>query len=48
MRRLSLLDLIRIERQLEELLGTDVDLVEEGTLKDGIRERVDQEAVRAF
>jgi uncharacterized protein len=47
-RRLSLLDLIRIERQLEELLGTDVDLVEEGTLKDGIRERVDQEAVCAF
>jgi len=46
--QLSLIDVVGLEQRLEELLGTSVDLVEEGTLKDGIRQRVEQEVVRAF
>jgi predicted nucleotidyltransferase len=45
---LSLLDVIRIEDQLSDLLGQPVDLIEEGTLKAGVRQSVDREAVRAF
>jgi len=47
-RPLSLLDVIRIENQLAELLGQPVDLMEEGTLKPRVRQNVDREAVRAF
>ena len=47
-RRLSLLDLVGIENRLSDLLGRKVDLVEEGTLKPGIRQRAEGEAVRAF
>jgi hypothetical protein len=46
--RLSLVDVVGLEQLLEDLLGADVDLVQEGTLKDGLRQRVEQEAVRAF
>jgi uncharacterized protein len=47
-RPLSLLDVIRIENQLTDLLGQPVDLVEEGTLKPHVRQNVDRELVRAF
>ena len=46
--RLSLIDVVGLEQRLEDLLGADVDLVQEGTLKDGMRQRIEQEAVRAF
>jgi predicted nucleotidyltransferase len=45
---LSLLDVIRIENQLADLLGQPVDLTEEGTLRPRARRSVDREAVRAF
>jgi predicted nucleotidyltransferase len=45
---LSLLDVIRIENQLADLLGQPVDLVEERTLKPRARHNVDREAIRAF
>lgn len=47
-RPLSLLDVIRIENQIADMLGEIVDLVEEGALKPHVRESVDREAVRAF
>jgi predicted nucleotidyltransferase len=47
-RPLSLLDVIRIENQLADLLGQPVDLIEEGTLKPRVRQNVDREAVRAL
>src|SRR5271163_126313 len=47
-RPLSLLDVIRIENQLADLLGQPVDLIEEGTLKPRVQQSVDREAVRAF
>jgi hypothetical protein len=47
-RSLSLLDVIRIENQLADLLGQPVDLIEEGTLKPRVRQTADREAVRAF
>jgi predicted nucleotidyltransferase len=45
---LSLLDVMRIENQLADLLGQPVDLIEEGTLRPRARRNVDREAVRAF
>jgi len=45
---LSLLDVIRIENQLSDLLGQTVDLIEEGTLKPNARQSAEREAVRAF
>ena len=47
-RPLSLLDVIRIENQISDLLGHAVDLIEEGTLKPRVRHSVDREAMRAF
>jgi uncharacterized protein len=47
-RPLSLLDVIRIENQISDLLGHAVDLIEEGTLKPRVRQDVDREVVRAF
>jgi uncharacterized protein len=47
-RRLSLLDLVGIERQLAELLGCAVDLAEEGRLRPHVQKSVEAEAVRAF
>jgi predicted nucleotidyltransferase len=47
-RPLSLLDVIRIENQISDLLGHAVDLIEEGTLKPRVRQNVDREAMRAF
>ena len=47
-RRLSLLDVVGIELQLGALLGQTVDLIEEGTLKPRVQEKVEPETVRAF
>jgi predicted nucleotidyltransferase len=47
-KRLSLLDVVGLENQLADLLGTPVDLVQEGTLKPRIKERVDREVVLVF
>ena len=45
---LSLVDVVNIEHTLESMLGTDVDLVQDGTLKERMRKRVQQKLVRAF
>lgn len=45
---LSLLDFVRIERELAESLGRKVDFVSLSGLKPAIRRMVDREAVRAF
>jgi predicted nucleotidyltransferase len=47
-RRLSVLDVVGIQLQLAGLLGTRVDLSEEGTLKPRVRRSVEAEALRAF
>ena len=47
-RRLSLLDVIHLENRIADLLGGQVDLLVEGTLKPHVKENVDREAVRAF
>jgi predicted nucleotidyltransferase len=47
-RPLSLLDVIRIENQISDLLGHAVDLIEEGTLKPRVQQDVDREVMRAF
>jgi predicted nucleotidyltransferase len=47
-RRISLLDVVGIERQIAQMLGRPVELVEEGTLKPRVRKNVEAEAVRAF
>jgi len=47
-RRLSLLDVIHIENQLDDLLGCSVDLSGEGMLKPHVQKSVETEAVRAF
>ncbi|MGO9262098.1 MAG: nucleotidyltransferase family protein [Bryobacteraceae bacterium] len=45
---LSLLDLVRLENQLSDLLGRPVDLAQERMLKPRVRENVDREAMLAF
>jgi len=47
-RRISLLDVVGIERQIAQMLGHYVELVEEGTLKPRVQKNVEVEAVRAF
>ncbi len=47
-RPLSLLDVIRIENQIADLLGQPVDLIEEGTFKPRVQQNADREVVRAF
>jgi len=44
----SLLDIIRLENRLADLLGQPVDLIEEGTLRPRARQSVSREVVRAF
>ena len=44
-RNLSLLDVIRIENQIADLLGRPVDLIEEGTLKPYVRRSVERETL---
>jgi len=45
---LSLLDLVRLENQLSDLLGRPVDLAQERMLKPRVRANVDREAMLAF
>ena len=47
-RRISLLDVVEIERQISGMLGRAVELVEEGMLKPRVQKGVEAEAVRAF
>jgi predicted nucleotidyltransferase len=47
-KKLSLLDVIRIENQIADLLGQAVDLIEEGTLRPRVRQSAEREALRAF
>jgi len=47
-REYSLLDRVRLENRLADMLGAKVDLAPLQTLKDGIRERAIREAVPAF
>lgn len=47
-RNLSLLDVIRIENQIADLLGRAVDLIEEGTLKPHVRQSMERETLCAF
>lgn len=47
-REYSLLDRVRLENRLADMLGAKVDLAPARTLKDGIRERAAREAVLAF
>ena len=47
-RRISLLDVVGIERRISQMLGRPVELVEEGTLKPRVQKKVEAEAVRAF
>lgn len=47
-RNLSLLDVVRIERRLGEMLGGRVDLVQESCLRPRIRARFEKDAIRAF
>lgn len=47
-RRISLLDIARMELDLSEMLGCKVDLIEEGTLKPRVRKSVEAEVLRAF
>ena len=44
----SLLDLVRLENRLSDLLGVHVDLVQEKSLKSRVRRNVNREAVLAF
>jgi predicted nucleotidyltransferase len=47
-REYSLLDRVRLENRLADLLGVKVDLTPARMLKDGIRESATREAVFAF
>jgi uncharacterized protein len=47
-RQFSLLDMVRLENKLADILGAPVDLAPAKALKDGIRERVINEAVLAI
>ena len=47
-REYSLLDRVRLENRLAELLGVPVDLSPAESLKEDIRERAEREAVLAF
>ena len=44
----SLLDLVHLENRLSDLLGVQVDLVQEKSLKTRVRNNVEREAVVAF
>lgn len=46
--RVSLIELVRIERKLSALLGHRVDLVQASALKPAVRARVEREAIHAF
>lgn len=47
-KQFSLLDMVRMENRLADILGVRVELTSEKALKDRVRDRVTQEAVLAF
>ena len=47
-KQFSLLDMVRLENRLADILGVRVDLTPARALRDGIRERATREAVLAF
>jgi uncharacterized protein len=47
-RHLTLLDMVKIENRLHDLLGVNVDLSPSNTLKEMVRQRAEREAVVAF
>jgi predicted nucleotidyltransferase len=47
-KQFSLLDMVGLENRLSDILGVPVDLAPAKSLKDGIRERANREAVLAF
>ena len=47
-KRLSLLDMVRLENRLADILGVSVDLAPARAMKDRIRERATRETVLAF
>lgn len=47
-RQLSLLDMVRLENLLADIVGAPVDLTPARALKDRVRERAAREAVLAF
>ncbi len=47
-RRLTLIDMVKLENRLHDLLGVKVDLSPANTLKEPVRRRADREAVLAF
>jgi uncharacterized protein len=47
-KQFSLLDMVRLENRLADILGAKVDLAPSQALKDEIRERATREAVLAF
>ena len=47
-RRLTLIDMVRLENRLRDVLGVKVDLSPANTLKEPVRRRAEREAVLAF
>ena len=47
-RRLTLIDMVKLENRLRDLLGVKVDLSPSNTLKEPVRRRAEREAVLAF
>ena len=47
-KQLSLLDMVRMENRIADILGVRVELTSERALKDRVRERVSRKAVLAF
>ena len=47
-RRFTLIDMVKLESRLRELLGVKVDLSPANTLKEPVRRRAEREAVLAF
>lgn len=47
-RRFSVIDMVRIERRLGEMLGVQVDLSPSRALKEAVRQRAAREAILAF
>jgi predicted nucleotidyltransferase len=47
-KQFSLLDMVRLENRLADIVGAPVDLTPARAMKDGIRERAAREAVLAF
>jgi predicted nucleotidyltransferase len=47
-KQFSLLDMVRLENRLADVLGVPVDLTSATALKDGVRDRAAREAVLAF